>query len=206
MVNLIELRRKMRNKRPAFYMTGCAGAGKRKRVSARWRKPRGCDNKTRRGLRGYPKRVNIGYRGPKEVRDFHPSGLAIRIVNNVEDLKNINQKTEGARISSAVGTRKKVEIVKKCEELKIKVLNFKSTEDFLKNVKADLDARKAEKGQNAEEKKKKKEEKEKKAAEKERKEKIEKGKEGPGLDEKVELEEKKEKEDEEKQKVLTKRE
>jgi large subunit ribosomal protein L32e len=45
------------------------------------------------------------------------------MVHNVLDLEKINPKTHVGRISARVGKKKRMEIVKKAEKLKIKLLN-----------------------------------------------------------------------------------
>lgn len=65
----------------------------------------------------------VGYRSPKEMRYLHPSGFRELLVNNVNDLGKVNAEKEAVKIASAVGERKRSEILKKAEEMKIKVLN-----------------------------------------------------------------------------------
>jgi len=88
-----------------------------------WRKPRGLDNKIRLERKGYPPKVKIGYRTPREVRYRHPSGFIERIVYNVKDLQNINPSKEAIRIASTVGKRKRELILEEANKLGIKVLN-----------------------------------------------------------------------------------
>jgi len=94
-----------------------------KRLGMKWRKPRGEHNKLLRRKKGREKRVAIGFGAPRNLRYLHPSGLKEVRVENVNQLPGINPKTEAARISHSVSKRKKQEILKKAEELKIKVLN-----------------------------------------------------------------------------------
>jgi len=98
-------------------------ARSRKRLGLKWRRNKGLHGKVRRHEKGKNKMPTIGYRAPKELRYLHPSGLKEALVFNLSDLEKIDQKTEAARISHAVGKKKRVEILKKAEELKIKVLN-----------------------------------------------------------------------------------
>lgn len=65
----------------------------------------------------------VGYGAPKGMRYLHPSGFKEILVNNVNDLKKINVQKEAVKIASAVGERKRSEILKNAEEMKIKVLN-----------------------------------------------------------------------------------
>ncbi|MBW2991955.1 50S ribosomal protein L32e [Candidatus Woesearchaeota archaeon] len=202
-MNMIELRKNLKSKKPRFRMTGF---GERKRVKDKWRHAGGSDNKIKKGFKGYPKKVRIGYGSPRAAKGMHPSGLSIAVINNVNELNDVDPKIQGVYISRTVSKKKKLEIIKKCGELSVKILNFKNPEEWVKKISEEIEARKEEKKKKGEEKEKKKKEKEKKVAEKEKKEAKEEGKEKTeeGLAEKIE--EAKEKEEKEKQKVLTKKE
>jgi len=89
----------------------------------KWRRPRGSQSKIRKKLKGKRKMPSPGYGAPKELRYLHPSGLKEVLVYNVKDLEKINPEKEAIRIAHQVGKRKRKEILKKAEELKIKVLN-----------------------------------------------------------------------------------
>jgi large subunit ribosomal protein L32e len=113
---------------------------------APWRKPRGKRSKMRSKERAKPALVSIGYRGPAEVRGYHPKGVPEILVYNVKDVERIQKKTmqekgkekgkkgKGKRkrkreyscvirIASAVGTRKKIQIVKAAVENQLYVAN-----------------------------------------------------------------------------------
>ena len=197
-MDAIKLRKELKRKKPKFRMTGF---GARKSVKDKWKHAGGSDNKIRKGFKSYPKKVKVGYGSPKLARGLHPSGIGIVIVNNVNELSKVDPKTQGAFISSSVGKKKKLELIKKCGELGIKILNF-DAEKYVKKVNEEIATKKEGKKKKTEEKEKKKKEKEKKAAEKEKKE----GKEEEKGDLAEKVEEAKEKEEEEKQKVLTKKE
>ncbi|MCY0882507.1 MAG: 50S ribosomal protein L32e [Acidianus infernus] len=91
----------------------------------KWRKARGIDNKTRLKLKGFPPPVDPGYRKPKIIRYLHPSGLKPVIINNVKDLENIAKFKDQVIgiISSNVGFKKRLEIIKKATEMGIKLAN-----------------------------------------------------------------------------------
>jgi len=95
-----------------------------KKISKNWRKPDGITSKMRKNLKYRPSLVRVGYRGPKEVRGYHPSGFKEVLVYNIKDLEHIDPKKQAVRIGGTVGTKKRVEISKKAEELKIRVLNI----------------------------------------------------------------------------------
>lgn len=88
-----------------------------------WRRPKGIHSKMRRNLKRRPPVVDIGFRGPKEVRGLHPSGFEEVFIYNVDGLENVNSKTQAVRIGGTVGTKKRIIIQDKAKELGIRVLN-----------------------------------------------------------------------------------
>jgi len=117
---LLKLRRIMNIRRPRFLRTLWWKFDKFDEV---WRKPRGLDNKMRLKLKGYPPVVSVGYRGPKLVRGLHPTGKEIVIVHNVKELSKVDKEKHIVYIASTVGKKKRLEIMKKAEELGIKIAN-----------------------------------------------------------------------------------
>jgi large subunit ribosomal protein L32e len=97
---------------------------RRKRLqTAKWRRPRGGHSKMRQHYGYRPPVVSIGYGSPREARFLHPSGFREVMVYNVKDLAKIRPEQEAARVAHSVGMKKRLEIEKKAEELKIRVLN-----------------------------------------------------------------------------------
>jgi large subunit ribosomal protein L32e len=95
-----------------------------KRISRNWRRPDGISSKMRKNLKYRPNKVRVGFRGPKTVRGLHSSGFEEVTIFNINDLKGLNPKTQAARIGRSVGTRKRIDIEKKAEELNIRLLNL----------------------------------------------------------------------------------
>ncbi|RNJ77286.1 MAG: 50S ribosomal protein L32e [Nitrosopumilus sp. B06] len=94
------------------------------RLETGWRKPKGIDHHQRKQRsRGRPGLVKVGYGGPKDARDLHPSGFTDNLVYNIEDLKKLDPKIDGIRIGHGVGTRKRREIAAHAVESKFKVFN-----------------------------------------------------------------------------------
>lgn len=93
---------------------------KSKEKWSKWRYPRGQDIQFKRE---YGAIVKPGYRSDKKIRGLHPSGFKEKIVYNAEDLKKINNKDTAARIASATGKKKRMEIRKKAKKLNIRILN-----------------------------------------------------------------------------------
>src|SRR3989338_6351974 len=92
-----------------------------KSVKARWRRPRGTDNKKRirKAFTGAAPR--IGYRNPIAMRGLHPLGKQELLVNNVAELSNAKEKL--VRIASSVGGKKRAQIISKAKEMGLIVLN-----------------------------------------------------------------------------------
>ena len=110
----------MKRKKPGFFMQGSKNL---KRLERKWRKPHGehsklREHKTAKGFLPHP-----GYSSPRDVRYLHPSGFEEKLVYNFKDLLGIDPSKQACRIASTVGKKKRLEISKKAEELKIKVLN-----------------------------------------------------------------------------------
>lgn len=189
MEELLELRKKLKKKKPDFIRQQGRFL---KKIEKKWRKPKGIHSKMRRRLKGHGKMPSIGYGAAKKIRYLHPSGFKQILVRNLDDLKKIDAKSEAALIAKTVGLRKKIKLLKKIKELKIKVLNVKDIDTFLKTAEEKFKTKKEEAKEKIEKKKKAKEEALKKAEEKKKKEKKETA------------EEKEKREEEEKRKILEK--
>lgn len=117
----LELRERVKSRKPEFVRMN---SWLLKRLDDSWRSPRhSLDNKIRLQRKGFPPMVKIGYRGPALARGLHPSGFEEVLVRNVDDLEFVDPKRQAVRIASAVGKRKRAEILKRAEELGITVLN-----------------------------------------------------------------------------------
>lgn len=94
-----------------------------KKLGIKWRRPRGKTSKMRRYEAGKPAMPAIGYRSPKAERGLHPSGFKDILVRNMSELENLDSATEAARISAAIGKKKKEAMLNIASELGIKILN-----------------------------------------------------------------------------------
>jgi len=194
---LFDLKNKIKSKMPKFIRSG---AYKKKKLDIKWRKPKGGGSKVRFKFRGHRSMLKIGYGSPTEVKHFLRSGFRSVLVSCIKDLdKVVDKKYECAIISSTVGLKKKIDIVRKAKESGIVVGNIKNVDLFLKEVDEKIKAKKDSKAQALKTKESKKKEREEKAKEKEVKEKGEKENlSDDELAKKVEIEEKKKKEDKDK--------
>lgn len=188
MKRLLEHRAMIKKKKPRFFRQD---AHKIKRIGKSWRKARGVDSKVGRGVRGYRRKIKIGWGSPKQVRGMHKSGLKFKMVNSTKELADVDPKSEIVVIGSTVGTRKKVMIIKEALEKNLRVLNYKDPQKFLDetdNKRKKIKERKVKKEKIKKEKEKKKEKPKK------------------SIEETVETDkEKKDREKKEKDKVLTKK-
>jgi large subunit ribosomal protein L32e len=117
---LLELRRSIAEQRPEFVRPE---SWRYVRLHPEWRKPKGMDNKVRKSIKGWPRRVKVGYRGPHEVRGYHSSGHTEVLVYNIHDLLKVVPEKDVVRMGRTVGGRKRVEIMKRASELGLRVLN-----------------------------------------------------------------------------------
>lgn len=107
-------------KKPGFSRWMSASYG---RLSESWRHPRGRHSKVRRREKGKVKMPFIGWGAKASERGMHPSGFWEMVVSSPNELNGIDAKKYAVKISATVGKRKRGEIVKRAEEMKIKVLN-----------------------------------------------------------------------------------
>jgi len=95
--------------------------GKNRRKLQKWRRPRGKSNKLRLGRAGYSASPKVGFRTSRDEAG-RIKGLMPKLVHNLAELSMLT-KDEGA-IIARVGARKKLDIIKRADELKIKILNL----------------------------------------------------------------------------------
>lgn len=118
---LLKIRAEKKRKKPKFKRQETWKL-KRFKNHPKWRRPRGKRSKMRTKEGAKPKLPSIGYRSPKEVRGFHPSGLKEVRVENLFDVEKVDAETI-VRISGRIGNRKKIEVVKALHEKKIRMCN-----------------------------------------------------------------------------------
>ncbi len=108
-------------KKPEFKRVDYHRHKKLRRSS--WRRPRGVHNKTRKHKKGKFLSPKVGYGNAARLRGLHPSGYREVLVHNVKELEKVDASTEAVRIAAGVGRRKRLQILERAKELKIKVLN-----------------------------------------------------------------------------------
>jgi large subunit ribosomal protein L32e len=120
--NLIKKRQEIKQRTPKFLREEWF---RYKRIPRNWRRPDGLTSKMRQNLKYRPSKVRVGFRGPKKTRHLHPSGFEEIIIHTTDELDHINPETQAIRIGGTVGTKKRLEILKKATKKEIRILNMK---------------------------------------------------------------------------------
>lgn len=94
--------------------------GKHRKKLLKWRKPKGRHSKMRRQRKGYPTSPSIGYKSPRKISGRINGQIPV-LVSNLKEL--FINKNSLIIISKKLGARKRIEMLKKADEMKIKILN-----------------------------------------------------------------------------------
>lgn len=124
----LKLRKRIKSKKPDFQREE---GWRYERLKKSWRRARGLDSKMRKKFSGWPKSVEIGYRGPKEARGLHPSGYEEVLVRTLDDIAKVDPKTQAIRIAHSVGAKKRVELLDRAKDRKIHILNPREVKEEL---------------------------------------------------------------------------
>lgn len=136
MDKIVELRNKRKAKKPRFRRSD---AHRVPRLEMKWHKPKGGDNKIRRKLRGHPRQPRIGWGSPHIARGLSPEGFEQTVVFTEKDLATV----KGACIiARTLGAKKRMILLKKAQEMKLKVLNFQDITQTIKSMEEELKSRK----------------------------------------------------------------
>jgi large subunit ribosomal protein L32e len=95
------------------------------RVKPSWRRPRGIDSRVRRQFRGVINLVRVGYGSTKSTKYMLPNRMYKLTVQNVQELEVLLMHNEkyAAEIGHSVSAKKRAEIIKRANELGVKVTN-----------------------------------------------------------------------------------
>lgn len=137
---LLKVRKVLKSKKPTFIRQD---AHKLKKLEQKWVKPKGIDSKMRLRLKGYRRSVTKGWKSPAAVKGLSREGLQVVTVVSESQLSKIDKSMQIALIPSTMGNRKKLMLVKKAQELGIKLLNFSQPEKYVSRVENGMKERKA---------------------------------------------------------------
>ncbi|MFP4567976.1 MAG: eL32 family ribosomal protein [Candidatus Woesearchaeota archaeon] len=105
---------------------------KKKRIAGGgWRRPKGITNKMRLNRKGHTPNVRPGYGSDIKSKNTF-DGLDIVTVFTVDELLSLNPKVHCV-VLGRVGKQKKLDMIKKADELKLKIVNLK-VDAFKKGV------------------------------------------------------------------------
>lgn len=126
-MNSIQKKKKPEFKRRQFLL---------KKLKNKWRKPKGKHNKLRYGKAGHHNKPKIGYKNQVQFQNLFQSKFEFIKVNNLKDLEKTR---ENIILSKKLGTNKKLKIIEKALEMKLRILNLKDPQEFIKKVKEKLE-------------------------------------------------------------------
>ncbi|TXT58343.1 MAG: 50S ribosomal protein L32e [Promethearchaeota archaeon] len=133
---LLELRKKMKKKRPKFRRVE---SWRYKRVKDSWRRAKGIDSQTRKKTKSGVKMPNVGYRTPKEIRGLHPSGYEeVRVITK-DDLDGLSPKKHALKISGRLGAKKRIGLIEYAQNRGFKILNLGISQRELEELEAMLE-------------------------------------------------------------------
>ena len=135
MKELLTLRKAKKLKKPTFNHQD---SWKRKRLPKKWRKPKGLHSKMRLKFKGNPKLPSPGYRSPGKVRGLHGSGLKTVLVRSLKQMENLT--SEAIIIASSFGAKKRLEIIKKAGEKKLRIINL-DPDKYVEKIKKSVEER-----------------------------------------------------------------
>ncbi len=141
MKELLELRNEMKRNQPNFVRQE---AHKRKKISRTgWRFPKGIHSKMKKENKSRRSLPAIGHSSPRLVRGLTREGLKSVVVSSINQLEKIKDKA--VIVAKSVGLKKRISMLEKIKQLKLKVLNMKDIDGFIKKAKESLEARKKQK-------------------------------------------------------------
>ncbi len=96
--------------------------GKHRKKLLKWRRPRGRHSKMRKQRKGYPVSPGVGYKNARVARG-KLENLTPILINNMKDLERTG-KDHILIISKRIGAKKKMDLLKKASEMKLRIFNL----------------------------------------------------------------------------------
>jgi ribosomal protein L32E len=103
-----------------------------KKLKLKWRAPKGIHNKIKLSNRGHVKGPSIGQSNGK-VKN-------ITIINSLKDLENTKEET--IILSGKISKKTKMNILEKIVNTKVKIINMRNPQDYLKKLREEFNKKK----------------------------------------------------------------
>jgi len=97
--------------------------GKSRKKLQKWIKPKGRHSKMRKMRRSYPPSPTVGHKSPKAEKGKLKGYIPI-LISSANQLNKLG-KDNGIILSKKLGARKRLELIKKAEEMHLKILNVR---------------------------------------------------------------------------------
>ena len=120
---MVETNNKSKRKKPKFLRNDWhkkIRLGRKIKKKRKWHGAKGRQNKLRLNRKGHQQRPKVGWGADKNSKGFVQGVEAIR-VENVKEIMSI--KKGAGIIIGKIGKKKRLQIIKKANEMKIKILN-----------------------------------------------------------------------------------
>lgn len=109
---------------------------KKKRLSPKWRRPKGLQSKRRLNHAGHRKNISSGYGNAASLRGKLNGKNAV-VVTNLKDLEKI-AKDDLVIVSSTLGQRKRLELIEQCKKSNLEIHNISDGEKYIETVKKQM--------------------------------------------------------------------
>jgi len=128
---LLEIRKEIKERKPKF--TRQEYPVRKKLRELVWRRPKGIHSKMRDKKRGKRIQPSVGWKSPRAVCGLTKDGLTPMLIKNLNGLNNVT-KNHIIILSGLLGNKKRIEILKKIEEKKLKILNVKDIKKEINDI------------------------------------------------------------------------
>ncbi len=158
----VEKRNQIKKRKPHFLRQDVK---RKKRLSENWRRPKGLQSKMRLKRAGYAASPSPGYGSPVAARGLDRKGRMPHYVACVKDIESAT-KEHLVVLSSSIGQRKRLVIVKKAMEKGLTIEKIPDLKEYIAGVENTMKKQSEDRKEKASKKEKKKKEREAEAAKK----------------------------------------
>lgn len=144
---LLKEKQLIRKNRPKFMRQKAVQKSRLSRSS--YRAPKGLQSKMGDSKAGHRSQIRTGFGYPKALRGLDRKGRKIVMINNIADAQKVDVKDTIAVVASALGQKKKIEVVKILMDRKVQMQNVKDAAAYVANTTSAHQTAKEEKAKEA---------------------------------------------------------